>query len=52
MILTSIKNVSFRFGTLEVFSIKKGISTVDKLKYLIQISTVDKMKISDSNNTN
>lgn len=30
MILTSIKNVSFRFGTLEVFSIKKGISTVDK----------------------
>lgn len=26
------KNVSFRFGTLEVFSIKKGISTVDKLK--------------------
>lgn len=37
MILTSIKNVSFKFGTLEVLSIKKGISTVEK------------MKISDSN---
>lgn len=34
------KKESFRFVTLEVLSIKKGISTVDK------------MKISDSNNTN